>query len=199
MRHLWFFLLVSGAAAAPADLVIWNEDFSDVSDWTIVYDPGGGSSITSDGDEASLFVNASASEGAFAPNTAVAPFVPFDPTRPDDYTMIFEVAGLTYSTSYDLALDQFSDSNGGAFLSTIWLVYPSSGTSVSTGLVSVGLGTVSGFDGNARYLQPKINVHTGDGLQTVRFDNLSFHVVPEPGGALLLALGGCLCWSRRRR
>lgn len=199
MRTWWIFLIGVWASAAMADLVIWEEDFSDVSDWGIVYDPGGGASITSDGAEASLFVNAGTSEAAFAPDTAVAPFVPFDPTNSADYTLTFVVAGLTGSTSYDIALDQFSDSNGGAFISTVWQVFPSSGTSVSDGLVSVNLGSVSGFDPATQYLQPKINVHTGDGAQTVRFDNMTFSVVPEPATGVLLLLGGCLCrWGRRR-
>ena len=197
MRRVWLLVLALGAASAPADLVIWSEDFSDVSDWRVVYDPGGGSSISSDGAEASLFVNGSATEAAFIPDTAVAPFVPFDPAQAGDYTLSFVVAGLSGSTSYDIALDQFSDSNSGAFLSTLWQVFPSSGTSVSTGLVTINLGTVAGFDASTQYLQPKINVHTGDGGQTVRFDDMSFSVVPEPSAALLLLMGGCLL--RRRR
>lgn len=190
-------LWASVAAADP--IVIWSEDFSDVSDWQIVYDPGGGSTLSSDGDLAALFVNAAASEAAFIPNTAVAPFVPFDPSRPGDYTLTFVVAGLSYSTSYDVALDQFSAPHSGAFLSTVWQVFPSSGTSVSTGQVTISLGAVAGFDGAAQFLQPKINVHTGDGGQTVWFDEMTFSVVPEPSAALLAALGGCLLWRRRRR
>ncbi len=190
MKPMWMLVaLVWGwAVVAQADLVIWYEDFSDVGDWQVIYDPGGNSTITSDGNEGLLYVDASASEAAFGPDTAVAPFVPFDPNESDQYTLSFTVAGLTFSTSYDLALDLFSAADGGSFITTVWQVFPTSGTSVDTGFISVNLGDYT-FDPATTHLMPKINVHTGDGAQTVRFDDMTFTLIPEPSAAALWLLG----------
>lgn len=190
-------LMMGLAARAPADLVIWYEDFSDVSDWHVVYDPGGGSSITSDGSEGLFYVDAPDSEAAFVPDPDVAPFVPFNPSQSDQYTFSFTIAGLTGSTSYDLALDLFSAPNAGAFITTVWQVYPTSGTSVDAGFISVNLGDYA-FDPSTTHLMPKVNVHTGFGEQTVRFDEMTFTQIPEPSATALILLGLVLCRGVRR-
>lgn len=48
----------------------------------------------------------------------------------------------------------------------------SDGTSAATGPQSVNLGGYT-FNASTAYLMPKITVHTGDGVQTLRIDNIS--------------------------
>lgn len=192
-------LIVNTYAACAG--VVWSEDFSNVSDWKIGYDPGAGSTLTSDGNVGLLYVNAGASEAAFVPDSAVKPFAPFDPIQKAQYTLSLTVASITSSTSYDVALDQFDSSFN--FLGTTWNVFPSSGTSVATGLQNVNLGTLS-FDSNTAYLMPKINVHTGNGAQTVGIDDLSISTaaVPEASTSTMFGIAavmGTVLVLRNRR
>ena len=181
--------LIVQICQAPAD-VIWSEDFSDVSDWNIGYDPGGGSTLTTDGSVGQLYVNAGASEAAFVPNSGIKPFAAFDPLQSSEYTLNLTVSSITSSTSYDVALDQFDSSFN--FVGTLWNVFPSSGTSVATGLQSVNLGSLS-FAANTAYLMPKINVHTGDGAQTVGFDDLNIvTAIPEASTLAMFGIAGVL-------
>lgn len=181
--------LIVQICQAPAD-VIWSEDFSDVSDWNIGYDPGGGSTLTTDGSVGLLYVNAGASEAAFVPNSGIKPFAAFDPLQSSQYTLNLTVSSITSSTSYDLALDQFDASFN--FVGTVWNVFPSSGTSVATGLQSVNLGSI-GFAANTAYLMPKINVHTGDGAQTVGVDDLNIvTAIPEASTLAMFGIAGVL-------
>jgi len=176
-------LMLLAVYSAQADL-LWSEDFSDVSDWSVISDPGGGSTITSDGNLGLFYVNSNNTEAAFGPNTGVAPFVP----KSDDssFTMSFDVDSLTSSTSYDIALDEFDSSH--TYLSTIWQVFPSSGTSTFTGSTNINISGLS-YNANTAYLMPKIDVHTGNGAQTVRFDSMQFTTIPEPGPLVLMLLG----------
>jgi hypothetical protein len=101
--------------------------------------------------------------------------------------MHLEVDSLSLSVSYDVALDLFDDAE--TWLDTVWNVYPAAGTTTNTGLINVDLGTFT-YDASTAYLMPKIDVHTGDGGQTVRFDRMSFtQAVPEPGSAGLFLAG----------
>ena len=182
-------LIVNTYTASAA--TVWSEDFSNVSDWRIGYDPGAGSTLTTDGNVGLLYVNSGASEAAFVPDSAVKPFAAFNPLQKSQYTLNLTVASITSSTSYDVALDQFD--SGHNFLATTWNVFPSSGTSVALGSQSVNLGSLS-FDANTAYLMPKINVHTGDGAQTVGIDDLSITTaaVPEASTSTMFGIAGVL-------
>lgn len=189
--------LLVNAMLVSAD-VVWSEDFSDVGDWKIGYDPGGSSTLTTDGSVASLYVNSGASEAAFTPDNTVKPYAAFDPSKKSQYTLSILVDSITTSTSYDVALDLFDSSFN--FIRTEWNVFPDSGTSVAVGLQSVNLGTKN-FDANTAYLMPKINVHTGDGAQTVGVDDLTITTaIPEPSSALLGIVGLLgVVWAARKR
>jgi len=185
MKTIWIivWLGVVAAATTGSGIVLWSEDFSDVSDWQVISDPGGGSSITSDGNLGLFYVNAGGNQAAFGPNTGVAPFVPR--SYESSFTMSFPVASLTSSTSYDIALDEF-DANH-TYINTIWQVFPSSGTSTFTGSTNINISGLN-YSANTAWLMPKIDVHTGFGAQTVRFDSLSFTEIPEPATSTLLLI-----------
>jgi len=176
-------VLATAAAVAVADLV-WEEDFSDVSDWSVIYDPGGGSSITANGGLGDMYVAVGGSEAAFGLVTAI----PFDTSRKDDYTLLFTVDALTASAEYDIALDEFD--SGGGWLNTIWQVFPSSGRSTFTGSDGVNLGAFT-YDASTAYLKPKVDVHADAAAQTVSFDSMSMDLapIPEPTSAVLLLVG----------
>lgn len=182
--------------------VIWLEDFSDTSDWLVGYDPAGGSSISSDGNVGSLYVNGGGTEAAFIPSTGLAPFVPFDPNSKTEYDMIMTIVSVSGSMSYDIALDTFDASHN--YVSTVWQVYPTFSTSTDTGTLLVNLGAYN-FDGGVAYLMPKVTVHTGYGEQTLVFDDLSFthtssQAVPDPtSSAGMTALGMLALAAARRR
>ena len=194
-------LLAALCVSAEAN-VIWLEDFSDTSDWLVGYDPGSGSSISSDGNIGSLYVNAGGSEAAFIPSTGLAPYVPFDPNNKSEYDMLFTVAGVSGSMSYDIALDTFDASHN--YVTTVWQVYPTFSTSTATGPLLVNLGAYN-FDSSVAYLMPKVTVHTGFGEQTLAMDEMSFthtssQAVPDPtSSAGMTALGlFALALARRR-
>jgi hypothetical protein len=169
-----------GANAAT----VWSEDFSDVSDWAVVFDPSSGSTITSDGNLGLLFVNGGSTLAAFAPSSQA----PFDPINKADYTLDFNVNNVTWSTSYDIALDEFD--SGGNYLSTVWQVFPTEFSSTATGPQSINLGGFT-FNAATANIAPKINVYTGDAGQTVSFDSMSLDLaqVPEVSSWLMLSVG----------
>ncbi len=186
-----FFLALLAPAARP-DL-IWLEDFSGVADWSIIYNAqSDASSLTSDGDLGLFRVPALENEVAFGPTVGAAPLAPFNPAQASDYTMSFEVAGLSASVSYDIRLDLFDGASN--YLSTVYGVVPQ-GTFV--GADAVNLGSFTYAPGTAQIL-PKVSVFTGPDFpdQEVRFDEIRFDVVPEPSTALL-GLLGLLAWRRR--
>ena len=191
-------LMISAPAVKAATL--WSEDFSNVSDWGIVYDPGSGSTLTASGGLGALYVDKGSNQAAFAPNQADANFIPFDRTNSSEYSLNFIVDHLTWSTSYDIAMDEFNSSK--AWVGTIWQVYPVQYTSTDTGSHSRNLGDLT-WDSNVAYLIPKVNVHTGDPAQTVYFDNMSMdqNPIPEPASLLLLGSGlvGLLGVSRKKK
>lgn len=172
-----------GFVATARAGVIWTEDFSDVSDWVIIAQSNGnaGASISSLGGLGLFGVASNSSFAAFGPNTAV--LVPFAPPNKNDYAMDFTVPSLTDSTSYDIGLDEFDA--GTNYLSTVG-VFPN-GT--FTGTTNVSLGGPLTYNASTVFLLPKITVFTGNGDQTVRFDNMEFTVVPEPATIFLVAAG----------
>lgn len=178
--------------------IIWSEDFSDVSDWGVVHDPGGSSTITSDGSLGAMYVDAGANQAAFAPNQIDANFISFDPTKASDYTLNWDIDSLTWSTSWDIAMDEFASDK--SYVGTVWNIYPAAGTTAETGSLSKNL---SGFSWNAStaYIIPKVDVYTGDPAQTVYFDSMEVDVVPEPATMMLLGSGlmGLLAISRKRK
>jgi hypothetical protein len=178
---------------ASATLIVWSEDFSNVSDWSVISDPGGGSSITSDGNLGSFYVNASNNVAAFGPNhTGTSGLALFNTANKNDYFLNFTVDSLTWSTSYDLALDEFGAD--GQYTGTVWQVFPALSTSTDTGSFSVALGAFT-YDPGIMYILPKLTVHTGDGGQTVRFDSMSItETVPEPSSVMLFVTGLGLVW-----
>jgi len=167
--------------------IIWTQDFSNVSNWGIISDPGGGSSITSDGSQGLFYVNAGSNLAAFGPKTdGSSALVSFVPGNKNDYYMAFTVNNLTWSTSYEFALDEFNASTN--YVGTVWQVFPTASTTTFTGSTNIWLGSFT-YDGGAAYILPKITVHTGDGGQTVYFGALEFSVVPEPSTIVLVAVG----------
>jgi len=191
----WAVAMLASLATSAHAAVIWNQDFSDVSNWTVIFDPGGGSTITSNGSQGLFYVNANDNTAAFVPiNSGTQSLVPFNPASASDYAMSFTVDSVTGSVSYDIVLDEFDEN--GDYLSTVFGIVPQSAF-VGSDVVSLGSFT---FDDNAAYLAPKINVYTGFGAQTVAFSELQFTAVPEPAAFALASGGiGLLLWRRRMR
>lgn len=189
--------LVGLASAVQASL-IWTQDFSNVSNWQVIADPGGGSSVTSDGSQGLFYVNAGGNLAAFGPKTdGSSALVPFNPADKSNYYMAFTVNNLTWSTSYEFAFDEF-DANTN-YVNTVWQVFPSSSTTTFVGTTNVWLGAFS-YDGSAAYILPKLTVHTGDGGQTIYFGAMEFSLVPEPSTMMLVAAGAAALvgFGRRR-
>ena len=187
----WIF----GVAVLPVHAnTVWTEDFSDVSDWSVIFDPGSGSSLTSDGNLGLFHVPSAGSEAAFGPIPGTAPFVSLTAGTAANITMSLTTDSLTGSTSYDIRLDEFDA--GMNYVSTVFGVL-SQGT--FTGTTNISLGTFS-FSGSTAFVLPKVSVFTGLGDQTVRIDEISFSVIPEPS-TLALALFGValagLIWKRK--
>lgn len=179
--------LLGFAVGAKADL-IWTQDFSNVSNWQVVYNPDSSvTGIQSDGTHGLFSLQASNSLAAFGPNTALTPLVPFVPVNNADYGFDFITSSLTGSASYDLSLDEFGANTN--YLGTVFGVFPQ-GT--FTGSANVALGAFS-FDPSAVYLLPKLTLYTGNGDQTVGFSKMEFTVVPEPATLVLALIGFVLC------
>lgn len=169
--RLCLLILLVGVAASAQNCIIWSNNLSNASnEWFIIDDTGGNSSITSSNGLGLLYVDAANSRAAFGVKTdGSVPFIPFRPDLKDKYELHLLVDSITWSTSYDLALDEFdSDRN---WIRTIWQVFPLSGTSTHTGLAAVPLGGFT-FSAHTTFLMPKFTVYTGDGAQTVRLDEI---------------------------
>lgn len=195
MRTWWLVGGVSVAltVAASANLV-WQEDFTDVSDWSVIFNNlGGTAQLTSDGTLGHFFVGAGNNEVAYGPIGAQSGYVPFVPASSSDYTLSFIVDSLTGSTSYDIRLDEFGSTSN--YLGTVFAVFPQGTFAGST---NVNLGAFS-YDPSTTYVLPKVTVFTGSGEQEVVFDNLQFDQIPEPMTASLLAAGVALLAIRSRR
>lgn len=171
---------------------LYQEDFSDVSDWVVVYnDQGGAVSLASDGALGTFSIEAPNNFAAFAPLPNPSVFAPFDASRASGYFLRYAVAGLTDSTSYSIEIDQFD--SGQNYLSTVFSVAPQ-GTFVGTNTVFF---TGYPWDPAAAYILPKVTMYTGLGNQTVTFDFLEIGVIPEPGSLMLLMVGGALVYRCR--
>lgn len=184
-------LLLATLGTARANL-IWQEDFANVSDWSVIFNSqGGGAGLNSDGALGEFFVDAGSNEVAFGPIAALAGMVPFNPASSSDYTLGFVVDSLTGSTSYDIRLDEFDATSN--YLGTVFNVLPQ-GTFVGT--TNVGLGSFT-YDGSTAYVLPKVTVFTGQGGQSVYFDQITFDQIPEPWSAALLLCGVGVLTLRR--
>lgn len=180
------------AGVAGADL-IWQEDFSDVSDWALVWDePTGesGGTITSDGTYGLLYVDQASAKAAFSPTA----FMTFNEAIWDTYTLSFDVNNITWSLSYQVDFDQYDSGYG--YLSAVTL-YPN-GTFVGT--TNYSLADAS-WDASAAYVRPKVTVFIGDGAQTLTMNDMQLNsTIPEPATILLASVGfAAVGFARRRR
>jgi hypothetical protein len=132
-------MLIVTAGLAMAN-VGWKKTFTDVADWAVGYDPGGHARLSSDGSVAHLYVNASSNMASFIPAPGLAPMIPYKATHKKAYQLVVEVAGLTPSTSYDIALDLFNERH--EYISTVWGVYPSKGSTTKTGVITISLADI---------------------------------------------------------
>lgn len=192
MLHLFVLPFLALVFQGRADIVIWQEDFSDVSDWSTVFNLQGDASLfTSDGSLGDMYIQVVNNEVAFSANTHFA----FNPADKNDYTMSYTVDNLTGSVSYDVRLDMFDASD--SYVGTVFGVVPQ-GTFTGTDTVNLGGFT---FDPNTASLSAKISVFTGPdfGDQNVRFDTLSFSQVPEPSVISMLLTGVAALVFRKRR
>lgn len=175
--------------------VVYTEDFSDISEWIVVYnDQGGGVNITTDGDLGSFFVEGGNNFVAFAQDPILYDLAPFVYSPNYQYQLHYQVAGLSGSTSYSIEIDQFDGSQN--YISTVFGVVPQ-GTFVGSNTVSFsGLP----FNPAAEYILPKITIYTGLGEQTVTFDSLDIelNVVPEPASFMLVVLGALVVRTWRK-
>ena len=207
MKAAWLITLamvVAGAIVAPA-AVIWDEPFDGARTWGVVWEQDSGSSVNISSGMADLYVDAASSHTAFGPSQVGDFCAAFDPAHKSDYTLYFTVDSVSWSTSYTIALDEFDSSKN--YVNTVWQVYPTSGSSVDTGTISVNLGSYT-FHGGVAYVAPKIDTYTGDGGQTITFDRIYVDqaegggpaAAPEPGSLLLMGAGALsLCMIRPRR
>jgi hypothetical protein len=175
MKKQMVILALSVAAVAQAG-TIWTEDFSDVTDWAVVNDPVGGSTVSSDGSIGYLKVTAASNQVSFAPAPDIAALAEFDATKKKNYALTFTVDRISPSCSYQLALDEFSSKTGG-YVSTVWQVFPPKGMASTSGTFTVDLGKFT-FSEQTRYIAPKILVNTGDGEQVVKMDTMKLEYIP---------------------
>ena len=195
MRTLGVAILMAVVAAMPAVAdVIWSDDFSDVGDWSVIWNPSNDASVVSDGSHG-LFTEPSPGLGwpngpAFGPTNRIA----FSPLWANLYTLGFTVTAISNSMSFDIGLDCFSN---GTYVATVWNVFPNQ---AFTGTTNINLGGFS-FDPVVTEITPKLTLHTGEGLQTVTFDSmlLDQQAIPEPGSLALIIGGGLAAVLLRKR
>ena len=179
-------VLLGFGVRAKADL-IWTQDFSNVSNWQVVFNPDSSvTGIQSDGTHGLFSVQTNNSLAAFGPNTALSPLAPFVPANNGNYGFDFITSSLTGSASYDLSLDEF-DANTN-YIGTVFSVFPQT---TFTGSTNIALGAFS-FNPNTGYLLPKLTLYTGNGDQTVGFSVMELTVVPEPSTLVLAMIGFAL-------
>lgn len=195
-------LLAAGVTLASGD-IIWQEDFSDLSDWFIVSNPGGDGTMNSDGSLGTFAEPSAAISGlTFAPTTRAA----FDPTQKETYSLEMSIESLTWSASHKWALDEFD--SGGGYIGTVWNVFPANEVERSTlgfspaGPVTtnINLGTLT-FNSSTAFIAPKFDIGTGDGGQSFVLDNLAItQTIPEPATMNLIGimLGSVFLAARRR-
>lgn len=171
---------------AESETVIWSEDFSSVSDWAVIADQGGGSTITvsnklgtinsekgnsiytgtSNNSLGAMYVDKSNKMSAFVPSETASNLIPFNPLRKSEYLIKWSILSLTDSVSWDIAIDQFNENK--QYIDTAWNIYPSMGSTTEKGEFSKNLGEKH-WNPSTRYIKPKITVHTGNPAQTVCF------------------------------
>lgn len=150
--------------------ILWSEDFADVSDWRIISDSGGGSTISVSDGLGAMYVDKRNSIAAFAPNLNDANLVPFDPMQSSEYTINWKVDHLTKSVSWDISVDEFDADK--EYLDTVWNVYPIKSSTASSGEFSQNLGDKS-WDSETAYIIPKATIHTGGRRQTIYFSYMN--------------------------
>lgn len=186
--------VVVAAGAMPLYAAVFQEDFSDTSDWAVSFDPGGGSSVSSDGALGHFYVDAPNSFAVFIPPVSMSTLTEFDPTRAGGYIFSIDVDSVTWSASYMISLDLFDVATN--YLGTTWNVVSQT---AQTGSYSVNLGQF-GYGLNTHFITPKVYVFTGDGGQTVSFDSMGVVMIPEPSVFLLMSGGfAALGYMRHRR
>jgi hypothetical protein len=186
-------MVLVAAMPVVAD-VIWNDDFSDVGDWSVIWNPSNDATVVSDGSHG-LFTEPSPGQGwpngpAFGPTNRIA----FDPLSKSDFSLGFTVTSISNSMSFDIGLDCFS--NDYSYVETVWAVFPNQ---AFVGSTNINLGGFT-FNSASVYVSPKLTLHTGEGNQTVAFDSMSMdqQVIPEPG-SLALIIGGLAVVLLRKR
>jgi hypothetical protein len=195
MKKLALVIGMVFVAAMPAVAnVIWSEDFSSVSDWSVIWNPSNDATVVSDGGQG-FFSEPSPGLGwpngpAFGPTNRIT----FDPLLKSDFTFSFTATAISNSMSFDFGLDCFSN---GSYVATVWDVFPNQ---AFTGTTNINLGAFS-FDPIVTHVTPKLTLHTGDGDQTVTFDSMEMdqQVIPEPGSVALIVVGGFAAVLLRKR
>lgn len=182
MKNLIVCLILACAffAAAPALRAenLWTENFPNVKNWTIVSDPGEGSTITSSDGLAVLYVDKGKNQAAFAPIQTEATMVPFDPSKASEYTITWKIDHLTNSVGWDLAMDEL-DANR-KYINTVWNIYPMKGNCASIGEFSKNLGGYI-WKPETRFIAPKIDVFTGDPTQAVYVTYIKIDRIKKAG------------------
>ncbi|MBU0677471.1 MAG: PEP-CTERM sorting domain-containing protein [Verrucomicrobia bacterium] len=182
--------------------VIWDETFDGTRAWNVIAQDDPGSSVNISGGQADFYVDAADSHTSFGPTQLGDFAAPINTSQKGDYTLYFIIDSLSWSTSYQIALDEFDSSK--QYVNTVWQVYPPAGNSTDTGTISVNLGSFT-FHGGVEYVAPKLDMYTGDGAQTITFDRVYFDqaegggggAVPEPGSIFLMVLGAAAVYLMR--
>ena len=195
-------VLLAAGFSAMAD-VIWQEDFSDVSDWFIVTDPMSDGTMSSDGTYGTFSEpSASAAGLTFAPTPRTA----FDPAEKETYSLDITIQSLTGSASHKWAIDEWD--SAGTYIGTVWNVWPTPEAERSTWgfdpagpvTTNINLGAFT-FNSSTAYIAPKFDISTGSGDQSLVLDNLAItQTIPEPATLNLIGImvGSVFLVARRR-